>query len=66
MGLDHEQLTYSYAGRDFRLTDVGRNSSARDHGIEGRRTESQFEMWLRFWPLSCVDDFADHSTFFSG
>jgi hypothetical protein len=22
MGLDHEQLTYSYAGRDFRLTDV--------------------------------------------
>jgi hypothetical protein len=23
MGLDHEQLTYRYAGRDFRLTDVG-------------------------------------------
>jgi hypothetical protein len=23
MGLDHETLTYSYAGRDFRLTDVG-------------------------------------------
>src|SRR5436190_14787142 len=23
MGLDHTQLTYSYAGRDFRLTDVG-------------------------------------------
>ena len=22
MGLDHEQLTYRYAGRDFRLTDV--------------------------------------------
>jgi hypothetical protein len=22
MGLDHEQLTYTYAGRDFRLTDV--------------------------------------------
>jgi uncharacterized protein (DUF1501 family) len=22
MGLDHEQLTYPYAGRDFRLTDV--------------------------------------------
>jgi hypothetical protein len=22
MGLDHELLTYSYAGRDFRLTDV--------------------------------------------
>jgi hypothetical protein len=22
MGLDHEQLTYNYAGRDFRLTDV--------------------------------------------
>ncbi len=23
MGLDHEALTYTYAGRDFRLTDVG-------------------------------------------
>jgi hypothetical protein len=22
MGLDHEQLTYRYAGRDFRLTNV--------------------------------------------
>jgi hypothetical protein len=22
MGLEHEQLTYRYAGRDFRLTDV--------------------------------------------
>jgi len=22
IGLDHEQLTYRYAGRDFRLTDV--------------------------------------------
>lgn len=22
MGLDHEQLVYTYAGRDFRLTDV--------------------------------------------
>jgi hypothetical protein len=25
MGLDHERLTYNYAGRDFRLTDVGGN-----------------------------------------
>lgn len=25
MGLDHEQLTYSYAGRNFRLTDVAGN-----------------------------------------
>lgn len=25
MGLDHEKLTYRYAGRDFRLTDVGGN-----------------------------------------
>jgi len=23
LGLDHELLTYPYAGRDFRLTDVG-------------------------------------------
>ena len=22
LGIDHEQLTYRYAGRDFRLTDV--------------------------------------------
>jgi hypothetical protein len=22
LGLDHERLTYRYAGRDFRLTDV--------------------------------------------
>ncbi|MEN8679060.1 MAG: DUF1501 domain-containing protein, partial [Akkermansiaceae bacterium] len=22
MGIDHEQFTYRYAGRDFRLTDV--------------------------------------------
>jgi hypothetical protein len=22
LGLDHEKLTYKYAGRDFRLTDV--------------------------------------------
>ena len=25
LGLDHEQLTYRYAGRDFRLTDVSGN-----------------------------------------
>jgi len=25
MGLDHRQLTYTYAGRDFRLTDVAGN-----------------------------------------
>jgi hypothetical protein len=25
MGIDHERLTYRYAGRDFRLTDVAGN-----------------------------------------
>ena len=25
MGIDHEKLTYSYSGRDFRLTDVAGN-----------------------------------------
>ncbi|MDA7618691.1 DUF1501 domain-containing protein, partial [Verrucomicrobia bacterium] len=25
MGLDHEQLTYRYSGRDFRLTDIHGN-----------------------------------------
>jgi len=28
LGLDHERLTYHYAGRDFRLTDV--------HGVVAR------------------------------
>ena len=26
LGLDHERLTYRYAGRDFRLTDVKGNA----------------------------------------
>ena len=30
MGLDHEKLTYRYAGRDFRLTDVAGTVA---HGI---------------------------------
>ncbi len=25
LGVDHEKLTYRYAGRDFRLTDVAGN-----------------------------------------
>jgi len=25
LGVDHEQLTYRFAGRDFRLTDVAGN-----------------------------------------
>ncbi|HRX54686.1 MAG TPA: DUF1501 domain-containing protein, partial [Verrucomicrobiales bacterium] len=25
LGLDHERLTYRYAGRDFRLTDIAGN-----------------------------------------
>ena len=25
LGIDHEKLTYRYAGRDFRLTDVAGN-----------------------------------------
>ena len=25
MGIDHEQLTYRYSGRDYRLTDVSGN-----------------------------------------
>ena len=29
LGLDHEQLTYNYSGRDFRLTDTA-GSVARD------------------------------------
>lgn len=29
LGLDHEQLTYRYAGRDFRLTDVAGNVAKR-------------------------------------
>ena len=25
LGMDHEKLTFKYAGRNFRLTDVARN-----------------------------------------
>ncbi len=44
MGLDHEQLTYRYAGRDFRLTDVAGNVAAEfsligDLDRRDRRTE---------------------------
>jgi hypothetical protein len=28
MGVDHQQLTYRYGGRDFRLTDVAGNVAA--------------------------------------
>ena len=35
MGLDHEQLTYRYAGRDFRLTDVAGNGGQRDLRLSG-------------------------------
>ena len=33
LGLDHERLTYRYAGRDFRLTDVAGRSGARHHRV---------------------------------
>ena len=33
LGLDHEQLTYRYAGRDFRLTDVAGESGHEDPGL---------------------------------
>ena len=37
MGIDHEQLTYRYSGRDFRLTDVSGHGRARDPGVESSR-----------------------------
>ena len=33
LGLDHEKLTYRYAGRDFRLTDVHGRVRERDHDV---------------------------------
>ena len=33
LGLDHEKLTYRYAGRNFRLTDVAWPGGARDHRV---------------------------------
>ena len=33
LGLDHEKLTYRYAGRDFRLTDVARRGRPRHPGV---------------------------------
>ena len=35
MGLDHEQLTYRYAGRDFRLTDVAGQRGRGDLRLNG-------------------------------
>ena len=37
LGLDHERLTYRYAGRDFRLTDVARPGRAGDYLLSARR-----------------------------
>ena len=34
MGIDHEELTYRYSGRDFRLTDVARRHRARHHRVK--------------------------------
>ena len=36
MGLDHEKLTYRYAGRDFRLTDVAGTVCARESSPDMR------------------------------
>ena len=33
LGLDHERLTYRYAGRDFRLTDVAGNIAAANFSV---------------------------------
>ena len=43
LGLDHEQLTYRYAGRDFRLTDVfGRPRIVRRYGLTDEEVRSLF------------------------
>ena len=36
LGIDHERLTYRYAGRDFRLTDVAGQVAERYHRIGGK------------------------------
>ena len=38
LGLDHEKLTYRYAGRDFRLTGRCGNCAEADHCVSRRRT----------------------------
>ena len=35
MGLDHQDLTYHFQGRDFRLTDVGGQNNLAPRLIEG-------------------------------
>jgi hypothetical protein len=43
LGLDHEKLTYKYAGRDFRLTDVYGNV------VRDILAESQLQAWDQRW-----------------
>ena len=53
LGLDHEQLTYRYSGRDFRLDGCGRRGSEKDHrvrreenhGTYGKKTEDTEGIW---------------------
>ena len=40
LGLDHEKLTYRYAGRDFRLTDVSRQRRPRHRCMSGQKIEN--------------------------
>ena len=43
LGLDHEKLTYRYAGRDFRLTDVHGHGRARDSSPEWATCETRMQ-----------------------
>ena len=54
LGMDHERLTFRYAGRDFRLTDVAGNvvrefippSSLSDLGVAGFLDGMMLSPWL--------------------
>ena len=35
LGIDHEQLTYFFRGRDFRLTDIGGQQSVAKRLVNG-------------------------------
>jgi hypothetical protein len=53
LGLDHERLTYRYAGRDFRLTDIHGRVVNGDPGLE--------ELAIP-WPIT-LDSFHDYFLF---
>ena len=61
MGLDHEKLTYRYAGRDFRLTDVAGNVVDGDLRVTIGRAKPGAPIACGFSATDCATPRSDHS-----